>query len=67
MELSLHYRLKCDEAADEPESVSFEKTLKVSCNISNAVNYMQQGIMEVRHPPDIVHAYLSHKTSGARR
>ena len=48
MELSLHYRLKCDEAADEPESVSFEKTLKVSCNISNAVNYMQQGIMEVR-------------------
>ncbi|KAL1943182.1 hypothetical protein VTO73DRAFT_4257 [Trametes versicolor] len=38
--------LKCDETADEPESVSFEKVLKVSCNISNAVNYMQQGIME---------------------
>ncbi|KAI0369345.1 cysteine proteinase [Pilatotrama ljubarskyi] len=38
--------LKCDEAPDEPESVSFEKVLKISCNISNAVNYMQQGIME---------------------
>ncbi|EIW56517.1 cysteine proteinase [Trametes versicolor FP-101664 SS1] len=38
--------LKCDETTDEPESVSFEKVLKVSCNISNAVNYMQQGIME---------------------
>ncbi|KAI0742901.1 cysteine proteinase [Daedaleopsis nitida] len=38
--------LKCDEAPEEPESVAFEKALKVSCNISNAVNYMQQGIME---------------------
>ncbi|KAH9886741.1 hypothetical protein C8Q73DRAFT_715186 [Cubamyces lactineus] len=38
--------LKCDEAPEEPESISFEKVLKVSCNISNAVNYMQQGIME---------------------
>ena len=40
------FRLKCDEAPEEPESVAFEKVLKVSCNISNAVNYMQQGIME---------------------
>ncbi|KAI0651130.1 cysteine proteinase [Trametes meyenii] len=38
--------LKCDEASDEPESVASEKVLKVSCNISNAVNYMQQGILE---------------------
>ncbi|KAI0673157.1 cysteine proteinase [Trametes maxima] len=38
--------LKCDEAADEPESVASEKVLKVACNISNAVNYMQQGILE---------------------
>ncbi|CDO68739.1 hypothetical protein BN946_scf184989.g5 [Trametes cinnabarina] len=38
--------LKCDEAPEEPESVSYEKVLKISCNISNAVNYMQQGIME---------------------
>ena len=40
-------RLKCDEAPEEPESTAFEKVLKISCNISNAVNYMQQGIMEV--------------------
>ncbi|KAI0689726.1 cysteine proteinase [Cerioporus squamosus] len=38
--------LKCDEAPEEPESVSTEKVLKISCNISGAVNYMQQGIME---------------------
>ncbi|OSD06674.1 cysteine proteinase [Trametes coccinea BRFM310] len=38
--------LKCDEAPDEPESVTYEKVLKISCNISNAVNYMQQGIIE---------------------
>ena len=38
--------MKCDEAPEEPESVSVEKVLKISCNISNAVNYMQQGIME---------------------
>ncbi|KAI0830316.1 cysteine proteinase [Trametes gibbosa] len=38
--------LRCDEAPEEPEALSFEKVLKVSCNISNAVNYMQQGIME---------------------
>ncbi|KAH9851300.1 cysteine proteinase [Lenzites betulinus] len=42
----LRQALKCDEALEEPESLSFEKVLKVSCNISNAVNYMQQGIME---------------------
>ena len=39
-------RLKCDEAPEEPESVASEKVLKISCNISSAVNYMQQGIME---------------------
>ncbi|KAI8968106.1 hypothetical protein BD414DRAFT_504371 [Trametes punicea] len=27
-------------------TVSYEKVLKISCNISNAVNYMQQGIMD---------------------
>ncbi|KAI9058743.1 cysteine proteinase [Trametes sanguinea] len=45
-ELRRVIRLKCDEAPDEPESVSYEKLLKISCNISNTVNYMQQGIME---------------------
>ena len=42
----LRLKLKETEAADEPETVSYEKVLKISCNISNAVNYMQQGIME---------------------
>lgn len=42
-------KLKESEAAEEPESVSSEKVLKISCNISLAVNYLQQGIMEVHH------------------
>ncbi|EJF59278.1 cysteine proteinase [Dichomitus squalens LYAD-421 SS1] len=45
-ELRRTLKLKESEASDEPESVSYEKVLKISCNISNAVNYMQQGIME---------------------
>ncbi|PIL26025.1 hypothetical protein GSI_11779 [Ganoderma sinense ZZ0214-1] len=39
-------KLKESEASEEPESVSSEKMLKISCNISLAVNYLQQGIME---------------------
>ncbi|KAM5537454.1 hypothetical protein V8D89_008973 [Ganoderma adspersum] len=39
-------KLKESEASEEPESVSSEKVLKISCNISLAVNYLQQGIME---------------------
>ncbi|KAH9920848.1 cysteine proteinase [Epithele typhae] len=38
--------LKCEETPEEPESIAYEKVLKIACNISNAVNYMQQGIME---------------------
>ena len=41
-------KLKETEAGEEPESTSFEKVLKISCNISSNVNYLQQGIMEVR-------------------
>ncbi|KAI1787341.1 cysteine proteinase [Ganoderma leucocontextum] len=39
-------KLKESEASEEPESVAFEKVLKISCNISLTVNYLQQGIME---------------------
>ncbi|EPS98924.1 hypothetical protein FOMPIDRAFT_1024471 [Fomitopsis schrenkii] len=38
--------LRCDEAPDEPSSVSFEKALKIECNISITTNYMQQGIKD---------------------
>ncbi|OSX58024.1 hypothetical protein POSPLADRAFT_1061110 [Postia placenta MAD-698-R-SB12] len=38
--------LKCDEAPEEPPTVSFEKVLKIECNISISTNYMLQGIKE---------------------
>ncbi|TFY64553.1 hypothetical protein EVJ58_g2535 [Rhodofomes roseus] len=42
----LRRELKCDEAPDEPPSISFEKALKVECNISITTNYMLQGIKD---------------------
>ncbi|KAL4065479.1 hypothetical protein V8B97DRAFT_2010451 [Scleroderma yunnanense] len=38
--------LKCDEAEDEPSTVSVERVLKVECNISNTTNFMQSGITD---------------------
>ncbi|KAI0726971.1 cysteine proteinase [Fomitopsis betulina] len=38
--------LRCDEAPNEPSSVSLEKTLKIECNISITTNYMLQGIKD---------------------
>ena len=40
-------RLKCDEAADEPASVSAQNVLKIECNIDSSTNYMHTGIMGV--------------------
>ncbi len=40
-------RLKCDEAPEEPPSVTVEKVLKVECNIGPTTNYMHSGIMDV--------------------
>ncbi|TFK48273.1 cysteine proteinase [Heliocybe sulcata] len=37
--------LKCVEAPDEPPTVSFEKVLKIECNITGTTNFMLQGIM----------------------
>ncbi|KAH9943858.1 cysteine proteinase [Amylocystis lapponica] len=37
--------LKCDEAPEEPVTVSAEKVLKIECNISVSTNYMLSGIM----------------------
>jgi ubiquitin carboxyl-terminal hydrolase 14 len=37
--------LKCDEASEEPVSVTSENVLKIECNISNTTNYMLTGIM----------------------
>ncbi|KAI0354233.1 cysteine proteinase [Trametes cingulata] len=65
--------LKCTEAPEEPESVSFEKVLKISCNISNAVNYMQQGIMEAldgtieKHSPSLGREAVYTSTSRMSR
>lgn len=41
-------RLKCDEADDEPSTVSTERVLKIECNISSTTNYMHTGVMDVR-------------------
>jgi ubiquitin carboxyl-terminal hydrolase 14 len=37
--------LKCDEAADEPVSISTQNVLKIECNIDVSTNYMLTGIM----------------------
>jgi hypothetical protein len=41
------FRLTCDEAPDEPATVSTEDTLKVGCHISMQTNFMGSGIKEV--------------------
>ena len=40
-------RLKCDEAPEEPATVSTENVLKVECHISIQTNFMHSGIKEV--------------------
>ncbi|KAK2465548.1 hypothetical protein APHAL10511_002440 [Amanita phalloides] len=37
--------LSCDEAPEEPPTVSREQVLKIECNITNTTNYMLTGIM----------------------
>ena len=41
------FRLTCDEAADEPPTVTKEKIPKLQCNISVTTNYLHAGILEV--------------------
>jgi ubiquitin carboxyl-terminal hydrolase 14 len=41
-------RLTCDEAPEEPASISTEQVLKIECNINISTNYMVTGIMNVR-------------------
>ncbi|THH28760.1 hypothetical protein EUX98_g5430 [Antrodiella citrinella] len=43
---TMRRELTCDEAPEEPPSVTSEKVLKVECNISINTNYMQTGIMD---------------------
>ena len=40
--------LTCDEAPEEPATVSTEQVLKIECNISITTNFMLTGIMNVR-------------------
>lgn len=40
--------MTCDEAPEEPASVSTEQVLKIECNITISTNYMLSGIMNVR-------------------
>ena len=40
-------RLKCDEAPEEPPSITSEKVLKIACNITITTNYMHTGIADV--------------------
>ncbi|KAG8889023.1 Protein kinase [Tulasnella sp. 332] len=39
-------RLTCDDAPEEPPSVTHEKIMKLQCNISMSTNYMHTGIMD---------------------
>ncbi|THH05676.1 hypothetical protein EW145_g4618 [Phellinidium pouzarii] len=38
--------LKCDEAAEEEPTLTFEKVLKLECNITASTSYMHTGILE---------------------
>jgi len=38
--------MKCDEAPEEPSTVSMEKILKLECNITKETNYMHSGILD---------------------
>ncbi|KAF9221830.1 cysteine proteinase [Gyrodon lividus] len=38
--------LKCDEASEEPPTVTFERVLKIQCNITISTNYMHTSIVE---------------------
>ncbi|KAF8836234.1 cysteine proteinase [Paxillus ammoniavirescens] len=38
--------LKCDESSEEPPTVTFERVLKLECNISVSTSYMHTGILE---------------------
>ncbi|GBE86944.1 Ubiquitin carboxyl-terminal hydrolase 6 [Sparassis crispa] len=46
MTVEMVRELKCDEAPEEPASVTTEKVLKLSCNITAATNFMYQGIKD---------------------
>lgn len=41
------FRLKCDEAPEEPATASTENVLKVECHISSQTGFMHSGIKEV--------------------
>ena len=44
-------RLKCDEAPEEPATITTERVLKIECNITVSTNYMHTGIMDVSISP----------------
>ncbi|KZS89404.1 cysteine proteinase [Sistotremastrum niveocremeum HHB9708] len=60
--------LKCDEAPDEPPTVSTEKISQIPCNISVTTNFMHSGIQEsldqkiTKHSPSLNReaVYTSH-------
>ncbi|KAJ3487917.1 hypothetical protein NLI96_g3205 [Meripilus lineatus] len=42
----LRRELKCRDAPEEPPSVTFEKVLKIECNITIQTNYLHSGVMD---------------------
>lgn len=46
MMAEMRRELKCDEAPEEPSTVTVEKVLKIECNISATTNYMHTGIKD---------------------
>lgn len=60
-------RLKCDEAPEEPSTVSTEKVLKIECNISITTNFMLSGIMDVRSASLLFFLFLFMLNESHRR
>ena len=65
VELTL-LRLKCDEAPDEASTVSFEKILKIECNITINTNFMHTGIMDVGKRLTFKHRIQLNRLTGIR-
>lgn len=52
--------MKCEEAPEEPATVTTEKILKLECNITKDTNYMHTGILDVCAPVAWVFRLQSH-------
>jgi ubiquitin carboxyl-terminal hydrolase 14 len=50
--------MSCNEAPEEPHTVTEENVLKVECNITGATNFMAQGLLSVSRTGNLADAFL---------